>query len=110
MESYYVLEVVKFITEKEGENGWLIKGTKFEHVGYMNVKFKTKKDACSYYDKCNPLMRKLNAHGDYKSDWNPNTKLLYIVRKYYGIYASIQPFVGEVELPFNGDTYLYYDN
>ena len=31
-------------------------------------------------------MRELNAHCDYKSDWEPNTKLLYIVRKYYGIY------------------------
>lgn len=54
-------------------------------------------------------MRELNAHCDYKSDWEPNTKLLYIVRKYYGIYMSIPPFAGE-ELPFNGKTYLYYDN
>ena len=108
MNKFYVLEVVRFITEKEGENGWLNKGTRFEHIGYMNVKFKTKNDACLYYTKCNPHMRTLNANGDYKSDWDPDTKLLYIVRKYYGIYASIPPFLGE-ELPFNGDTYLYYN-
>ena len=106
MSKFYVLEVVRFITEKDGENGWLIKGTKLEHVGYMKVKFRTKKDACSYYNKYNPDMRPLNANGDYKSAWNPTTKLLYIVRKYYGLYMSIEPFVGE-ELPFNGETYLY---
>jgi hypothetical protein len=80
----YVLEVVRFI---KNENG-----TKLEHIGYMDVKFKTKKDACSYYDKYNPHMRTLNAHGNYKSDWDANTKLLYIVRSYYGIYASMPPF------------------
>jgi len=109
MSKFYVLEVIRFITEKDGENGWLNKGSKLEHVGYMKVKFRTKKDACSYYKKCNPHMRELNAHGNYKSDWDPNTKLMYIVRKYYGIYMSIPPFVSE-ELPFNGETYLYYDN
>jgi hypothetical protein len=102
---FYVLEVIQFINDKTIENNRLLN----KHIGYMNVKFRTKKDACSYYKKCNPHMRPLNAHGDYQSDWDPNTKLLYIVRDYYGIYASIPPFVG-VELEFNGDTYLYYDN
>ena len=88
MSKFYVLEVIRFITEKDGENGWLNKGSKLEHVGYMKVKFRTKKDACSYYKKCNPHMRELNAHGDYESDWDPNTKLMYIVRKYYGIYVN----------------------
>lgn len=49
MSKFYVLEVIRFITEKDGENGWLKKGSKLEHVGYMKVKFRTKKDACSYY-------------------------------------------------------------
>ena len=40
----YVLEVVKFIREKEGENGWLNKGGKLEHVGYMKARFKTKNE------------------------------------------------------------------
>ena len=52
---------------------------KIKHIGYMKGKFKTKKDAVSYYDKHNPHMRSLNAHNTYKSDWDPKTKLLYIV-------------------------------
>ena len=51
MSKFYVLEVIRFITEKDGENGWLNKGTKLEHVGYMKVKFRIKKEACSYYKK-----------------------------------------------------------
>ena len=53
----YVLEVCEFITEKDGNNGWLSQGGKIKHIGYMKGKFKTKKDAVSYYDKHNPHMR-----------------------------------------------------
>ena len=70
----YVLEVLQFIIEKDGAHP--VKS----HIGYMKGKFKTKKDAVSYYDKHNPHMRSLNAHNSYISDWDPNTKLLYIVR------------------------------
>ena len=38
----YVLEVLEFITEKEGDNCWL---PQIKHIGYMKGKFKTKKDA-----------------------------------------------------------------
>ena len=55
-------------------------------------KLKTKKDAILYYDRHNPHMRSLNAHNNYKSDWDPNTKLLYILREDYGIIATIDPF------------------
>jgi len=55
----------------------LNKGGKLEHVGYMNPIFNTKTDACSYYDRHNKHMRSLNAHDHYKSDWDPNTHLLY---------------------------------
>ena len=51
MSKFYVLEVIQFITKKYEENRWLNKGTKLEHVGYMKVKFRTKKEACSYYKK-----------------------------------------------------------
>ena len=88
----YVLEVLKFITEKDGDNGWLAQGGKIKHIGYMKGKFKTKEDAVSYYDKHNTHMRSLNAHNTYKSDWDPNTKLLYIVRDDYLINASIDCF------------------
>jgi len=68
----YVLEVVKFITK--------MRKTKMWHVGYMDARFKTKKDACSYYDRHNTHMRSLNAFNTWTSDWDPNTHLLYIVR------------------------------
>jgi hypothetical protein len=65
---------------------------KQEHIGYMKHKFKTKKEACDYYDKHNPHMRPLNAHNTYKSDWDPTTKLLYIVRKDYMLTDNIENF------------------
>ena len=107
----YVLEVIEFITEKDGDNGWLKLGGKFKHKGYMKAKFKEKKDAVSYYDKHNPHMRSLNAHGTYCSDWDPNTKLLYIVREDKHIIDTIEPFSKE-DLPKeneygNGREYEY---
>lgn len=88
----YVLEVLEFITEKEGENGRLAQGGEIKHIGYMKGKFKTKKDAVSYYDRHNKHMRSLNAHNTYRSDWDPNTKLLYIVRVDHLINATIDCF------------------
>ena len=88
----YVLEVVEFITEKCGEEGWFKLCGKYKHMGYMKAKFKTKKDAVSYYDRHNPHRRSLNAFGDYISDWDPNTKLLYIVRDDYLIHMTIDCF------------------
>jgi len=85
----YVLEVVEFITEKEN----LVNDYgKYKHVGYMKISFKTKKECCDYYDINNPHMRKLNTLGTYISDWNPKTKLLYIVRKDYMLIKTINPF------------------
>jgi len=89
----YVLEVCKFITEKEGENGWLKLGTKIKHIGYMKAKFSTKDAAVSYYNKNNVHMRSLkSSDGEYRSDWDPDTKLLYIVRKDHMIYATVDCF------------------
>ena len=88
----YVLEVLEFITEKDGDNGWLAQGGKIKHIGYMNGIFKTKKDAVSYYDRHHPNMRSLNAHNNYISDWDKDTKLLYIVRDDYLINAKIDCF------------------
>ena len=93
----YVLEVIKFVDNEESiKNGY-----KFQHIGYMKAKFKTKEDACSYYDRHNPHMRKLNTFNNYKSDWDPKTYLLYIVRKDYMLKDDIPPF-SEDELPING--------
>ena len=98
----YVLEVVKFITEKEN---LINKYGKYEHVGYMKAKFKTKNDCCSYYDRHNPHMRSLNALETYMSDWDPNNKLLYIVRKDYMLNDTINPFSNK-DLPINYE-YIY---
>tara|TARA_B110000238_G_C16081890_1_gene419843 strand:- start:805 stop:1128 length:324 start_codon:yes stop_codon:yes gene_type:complete len=91
----YVLEVCEFIDEKEGDNGWLALGTKLKHIGYMKAKFKLKKDAVSYYDKHNTHMRSLNAHNTFQSDWDPNTKFMYIVRDDYLINMTIDCFSSE---------------
>ena len=90
----YVLEVLQFITEKDGDDGWLAQGGKIRHIGYMKGKFKTKEDAVSYYDKHKPpRMRSLNGdNNNYCSDWDPNTKLLYIVRDDHLINATIDCF------------------
>ena len=80
----YTLEVLQFM-------GGDVNGRE-EHIGYMKGKFKTKKDAVSYYDRHNPHMRSLNAHNNYRSDWDPNTKLFYIVRDDYLINATIDCF------------------
>ena len=88
----YTLEVVKFIVDRDGPDGWEARGTKYWHQGYMDKWFKTKKDACSYYDRHNPHMRSLNAHNTWKSDWDPNTHLLYIVRKFYGVGPKVPTF------------------
>ena len=90
--SNYVLEVLEFITEKEGDNGWLAQGGKIKHIGYMKGKFKTKKDAVSYYDRHNSHMRSLNVDNNYRSDWDPKTKLFYIVRDDYQIIDTIDCF------------------
>jgi len=45
---FYILEVQKY---HRRENSL------FDHMGYMNKKFKTKKEACDYYDRFNPDMR-----------------------------------------------------
>jgi len=88
----YVLEVVQFIIEKDGENGWLAQHGKKKHIGYMKGKFKTKKCAVSYYDRHNQHMRSLNVHNTYCSDWDPNTHLMYIVRKDLQVNANVDCF------------------
>jgi hypothetical protein len=86
----YILEVQKFnptdhLSHPEC-NGKSI------HVGYMNIVFKTKQQASSYYDMYNPTLRPLNAHHTYRSDWSHDTYLVYVVREYGDEYLSIPPF------------------
>lgn len=92
----YVLEVVRVIHNKDGPDGWVERKGTHEHVGYMDARFKTLKDACSYYNRHNPHMRPLEAlgkvQGCYRSDWDPNTNLCYITRADVGVNCTIPPF------------------
>ena len=85
----YVLEVLEFITETEQ---FIMQAGKIKHIGYMKGKFKFKKDAVSYYNRHNPHMRPLNEHANERSDWDPNTKLLYIIRRDFLINATVDCF------------------
>ena len=85
----FVLEVVRFIRDREESTA---KGIKMEHVGYMRARFRTKKNAASYYDRHNPHMRGLNAHNTWASDWDPTTALMYIVRENHHLNETIAPF------------------
>jgi len=87
---YYVLEVQRFdyneCNEHSGSKG------KSLHIGYMNKVFNTKRNACEYYDKYNPHMRPLNSLENYRSDWDPSTRLMYVIREYFYEYLTISPF------------------
>ena len=84
----YVFEVARYITEKTN----LISGPKCRHVGYMDKKFTTRLEACNYYNSHNPHMRSLNLLENYVSDWDPHTKLLYILREDFDLECTIPPF------------------
>jgi len=84
----YILEIQQFHPRPDSDwNGKSI------HLGYMNKIFKTKKEASNYYNKFNPHMRPLNAHNNWCSDWDPHTRLMYIVRKRYYENLKIPPFI-----------------
>ena len=86
---FFILEVQEFHSNGHIEHPeW---NGKFEHIGYLNMIFKTKQSACDYYDIHNPHMRNLNTHNNFCSDWDPNTHLRYIVRPYNGEYLKICP-------------------
>lgn len=76
----YILEVQKF--NSDGHNVHPEWNGKSEHIGYINKIFKTKQEACDYYDLFNPHMRSLNAHKTWRSDWDPNTCLTSIQNLY----------------------------
>jgi hypothetical protein len=86
----YILEVQKF--NSDGHNTHPEWNGKSEHMGYVNKTFKTKKEASDYYDKFNPHMRSLNAHKNWRSDWDPNNCLMYIVRESLYEYKKLSPF------------------
>lgn len=86
----WILEVQKYILESNENPEWV---GQFEHVGYMNMFFLTKQEACNYYDIHNPSLRSLNAFGTWVSDWDPKTYLRYVVRKWSGECLKIESFL-----------------
>ena len=86
----YILEVQRFIIKgQELHPEW---NGKKEHIGYINKIFKTKKEACEYYYLHNQHMRNINSENNWCSDWDPETKLLYIIREHSGEFLKISPF------------------
>ena len=86
----WCLEVVRFLVDPEE---WRAANSKRVHVGYMDAHFLTREDAASYYDRHHAgRMRALNAHGTWCSGWDPDTCLMYIVRKDYWVAMTVPPF------------------
>lgn len=85
----YVLEVQAFLSGIAGERDDDGTNGHFQHVGYMEKVFTSKPEACRYYDKHNPHMRSLNARKTYRSDWDPESRLRYVVREFSGECRSV---------------------
>ena len=64
----------------------------FDHIGYMDIIFKTKQQASDYYDKYNSHQRSLNAWKTWISDWDAKTNLRYVLRPYNHELLTIKPF------------------
>ena len=65
---------------------------KKEHIGYINKIFTTKQKASDYYYIHNQHMRVINSEHNWCSDLDPQTNLLYVIRKYTGEFLKITPF------------------
>jgi len=89
MDNLYVLEVQEFIPEPLQDKG-------FVHVGYMDRVFKSKIEAIEYYDKYNSHMRSINQYKNLCSDWDPDTYLRYIVRRYHGERKTMVSFEDKI--------------
>jgi hypothetical protein len=86
----YILEVQQFFSNGHNTNPeW---NGKKEHIGYLNRIFKTKQEACDYYHMHNQHLRVINSEYNWCSDWDPETKLLYVIRKHTGEFMKISPF------------------
>jgi len=97
----YCLEILRKI---EDEDEMRARDGMYEHLGYVHcfdpttghrqiLRFPTKKRAAEYYDMNNPggddePLRALNAHGTWRSDWHPVTKLAYAVREDHQVVAQ----------------------
>ena len=89
MRSEHRLEVVRYIRDYDEADE---RGDNFEHVGYRRARLRTKEKAASYYDRHNPHMRGLDAHGNWRSDWDANSHRMDIVRENHHVNDNIAPF------------------
>lgn len=86
----YILEVQQFYTDGHRTHPeW---NGKKEHIGYLNKIFKTKQEASDYYKIHNQHLRSISSQHNWSSDWDPETNLLYVIRKYTGEFLKISPF------------------
>jgi hypothetical protein len=81
----YVLEVLLHSTDPSSP-------CEFTHTGYMDARFRTIADACSYYARHNPQMRAISCHTNYRSDWDPTTHCAYVVRHDADVHLTLPPF------------------
>ena len=86
----WILEAQRF--NNRGADSVGGKSTGWLHVGYMNIAFPTKRRAAEYYDMHNSHMRGLNAHNTWRSDYDPDTFLRYVVRSYNNEELTVVPF------------------
>jgi len=86
----YILEVQQFFIN--GHNTHPEWNGKKEHIGYINKIFNTKQEASDYYYMYNQHMRVINSENNWCSDWDPQTNLLYVIRKHTGEFLKISPF------------------
>ena len=84
----YTLEVLEFQPPEDASDFT----SRYKHVGFMDARFRTKKDAVSYYDRHNSHVRSLNAHNTWVSDWDPETQGAYVVRVDIDIQSTVPPF------------------
>jgi hypothetical protein len=91
MQNAYVLEAQRHIPPTFTTTGVVHKGI-FMHEGYMDKVFTTKQQANRYYNQHNPHLRALNAHDTWRSDWDPATRLRYVVRSYSGEIRTLPPW------------------
>lgn len=81
----YILEV-QTVLNSDGWNGHK------EHLGYINKIFETRREASYYYKLYNPHMSEITAETKWCSECDPQTKFVYVIRKYTGELLKIPPF------------------
>ena len=96
--SRYIFEVQKLFNKPN-------EISRFEHVGYINKVFQSKKDAEKYYNDYNQHMQSLNRNNNDCSDWDPITKLRYIIREDKNKQKNIPEFKDKVL--FKSDFFWY---